>query len=75
MTQQGERIEISNALKAYGEKHGAEYYCVIITPSKGERVTFSQPSIQDVSVVARGEVGLIIEEVVKKEVLSPPTER
>ncbi len=70
MTQHDERLEIFNALNKYGESYDAEYYCVILTPLKGEKFTISG-SLQQ-SSAKRGETGLTIEGVVEREVLSPP---
>ncbi len=70
MTEHDERLEIFNALDKYGESHDAEYYCVILTPLKGEKFAIFG-SLQQ-SSAKRGETGLIIEQVVEREVLSPP---
>lgn len=73
MTQHDERIEIFSALKAYGEKHNAEYYVVILTPPEGKRVKMLG-SYQYASR-HRGETGMIIDKVLGEKVFFPPTER
>lgn len=71
--QHDERQEILKALEAYGEKHNAEYYCIILTPPEGKKLRILG-SLRHFST-KRGEAGMIIEGVVEKEVLSLPTER
>jgi hypothetical protein len=67
MNQQEERQKVFDALKQYGEKHHAEYYCVILTPEKGLRVTI--PGNMNISSSSRGEAGVVIEKVVEGKVL------
>jgi hypothetical protein len=66
MNQHDERQEILNSLKAYAEKHSAEFFCVILTP---------QPSGRKISMAYSGETEMIIEGLVTKEVLAAPTKR
>lgn len=68
-----ERQKIFNALKEYGERHNAHYYCVILTPSEGQEVTIPGNFSQDST--SRGESGVIIEGVVEKEVFFKPVEK
>ncbi len=73
MTQQDERQVIYKALEAYGKNYDAEYYCVILTPDEGQKITI--PVSGRIFIAKRGEVGEIIDRLVEKEVLSLPTER
>lgn len=41
MTQSEERHAIFKALKEYREKYNADYYCVILTPPKGQELTLT----------------------------------
>jgi len=67
MSKHEEIKKVFDALKHYGEKYNADYYCVILTPNEGQKLripgSFQHPS------TSRGEYGVIIEGVVEKEVL------
>jgi len=73
MTQHEERQAIFKALENYAEKYNADYYCVILTPRKGKKHTV--PDDFKISSAKRGEIGLIIEGIVEREVLFRAPER
>jgi len=70
VAQHDERQEIFKALEEYGEKHNAEYYCVILSPHKGEEKVKLRDS--HFSSIVRGEAGATIERLVNKEIFFAP---
>jgi hypothetical protein len=68
-----ERQEIFKTLEAYCTRHGADFYCVILTPPEGEKVSVRGSGT--VSPAIGGEAGAIIKGVVDKEVFFAPLEK
>jgi hypothetical protein len=66
MTKKEERKAIFEALKRYGEKHKADYYCIILTPPEGQPVRID--GSLELSTASGNSVGRYIEALVKKEI-------
>jgi len=66
MTQKEEQKAIFEALKKYGEKHKADYYCIILTPPGGQPVRID--GNLERSIASGNSVGRYIEGLVEKEI-------
>jgi hypothetical protein len=66
MTQIEEQKAIFEALKKYGEKHKADYYCIILTPPEGQPVRID--GSLERSIASGNSVGRYIEGLVEKEI-------
>ena len=66
MTQKEEQTAIFEALKKYGEKHNADYYCIILTPPEGQPIRID--GILERSIASGNIVGRYIEGLVEKEI-------
>ena len=67
MNQQDETQKIFGALKEYRKKYNADFYCVILTPHKGHKITI--PGNFDMKFEGEGKFGKIIEDLVGVQVL------
>ena len=72
MTPQEDRKKIDEMLKEYRKKYNADYYCVLLTPSEGEKVRLY--GSHHVHQAEGGEIGNTIGTVVEREVLLKPSE-
>ena len=67
MSQLEEIKKVFDALKDYRKKYNADYYCIFLTPNKGQKLTI--PGNSQWNFNSEGEFGKIIEGIVNKEVL------